>query len=87
MAHSISATKRIRQNTKRRDHNRTVMSELRSQLRKTLEAIESGDKAKALAALTLASKRLDKAAKTNTIHRNEAARRKSRLAQKIAKLS
>jgi small subunit ribosomal protein S20 len=86
MAHSISAEKRIRQNLKRRERNRAVMSDLRSQLKRTMTAIESGDKAKALAALALAAKKLDKAAKTHTIHRNEASRRKSRLATKIARL-
>ncbi|MHC4922544.1 MAG: 30S ribosomal protein S20 [Planctomycetota bacterium] len=86
MAHSNSAEKRIRQNEKARIRNRGVKSAIRSQLKKTDDAIASGDTAAAKAEFKVATKRLDKAAKNRVIHPNEADRRKSRIAKRIAKL-
>jgi small subunit ribosomal protein S20 len=86
MAHCKSAEKRHRQNLKARERNRATLSSLRSQLKKTLKAIASGDRAAAEKELVAVTQRLDKAAKGNTIHKNEASRRKSRLARKIAAL-
>lgn len=87
MAHSKSAEKRNRQTIKRTVRNRTARSELRTLLKKTLTAIESGDATKAQAAFQAATRRLDKAARNRTIHPNEASRRKSRLAKRVAALS
>ncbi len=84
MAHSVSAEKRVRQNRKRREHNRGVLSALRSQVKRVLQAVEAGDASKAQAEFRLATKRLDKAARVHVIHANEAARRKSRLASRVA---
>jgi small subunit ribosomal protein S20 len=86
MAHSRSAEKRNRQTEKRTLKNRAVKSALRTAIKRTMEAIASGDAAKARAEFRVATQRLDKAAKVHTIHRNEAARRKSRIAKKIAAL-
>jgi small subunit ribosomal protein S20 len=83
MAHSNSARKRIRQNAKTRAHNRSKKSALRSQLKKVRQAIAEGDVVRAREEYRLAMKRADKTAKTNAIHRNQAARMKSRLARAI----
>ena len=86
MAHTNSAEKRMRQAKKRTLRNRAAKSTLKTAIKKTLEAIAAGDAAKARAEFRLATQRLDKAARSRTIHPNEAARRKSRLARKIAAL-
>jgi small subunit ribosomal protein S20 len=87
MAHSNQAKKRVRQNEVRRVHNKAIKSSMRSAVKITLQAVEAGDAAKAQSALALAMRRLDKAAKTNTIHQNAANRQKSRLAAKVASLA
>lgn len=81
-----SAKKRLRQNVARRQQNRTVKSAIRTQLRKVHEAAAAGDVAKADEEFRLAAKKLDRAGAKNTIHRNKAARTKSRL-QRIIKLA
>lgn len=86
MPHTKSAKKRLRQNLKRRARNRAVKSALRTQVRKVREAIEAGDLAKAEAEFRLAAKKADQAAAKGVIHRNKAARIKSRLAAKIRTL-
>lgn len=79
MAHSNQARKRIRQNEKRRLHNKTISSRMRSEVKRVLAACESGDKAAAQEQMKTAAKMLDKAAKNRLIHANAAARKKSRL--------
>jgi small subunit ribosomal protein S20 len=86
MAHSSSARKRARQSQARRKINRPKVSALRTQLKKTLAAAESGNKEAASQELTKAAKALDKAAQKGLIHKNQASRRKSRLAAKVNKL-
>ncbi len=86
MAHSNSAAKRARQAQKRTLRNRVTKSVLKTAIKKTLAAIATGDGAKARAEFRVATRTLDKAAQGRTIHPNEAARRKSRLAKKIAAL-
>lgn len=86
MAHSVSATKRIRQNRKRNAFNRARRSALRTQLKKVDAAVEAKDPAKLAEEIRLAAKKLDKLAKTNVIHKNAAARKKSRLAKRLNKL-
>ena len=86
MAHTSSAEKRMRQARKRTIRNRASKSELKTLVKRTLAAIAAGDAAKAKAEFRLATQILDKAARHRTIHPNEAARRKSRLARKIAAL-
>ncbi len=83
MANIKSQIKRIRQNEIRRVRNKATKSELRTR-EKNAEAGAVGDDAGAL--WQLAQKRLDKAATKGVIHKNQAARRKSRLAKRIAKL-
>ncbi|MFN9368950.1 MAG: 30S ribosomal protein S20 [Planctomycetia bacterium] len=83
MPHSASAKKRHRQNLRDRESNRAVKSELKSQVRKVLEAITSGDVPQAREALRLVAKKVDRAAAGKKIHRNRAARIKSRLSARV----
>lgn len=86
MANIKSQIKRNRQNEKRRLRNKAVRSELRTRTKSALAAAESGAE-DTPEALRLAIKRLDKAAAKGVIHRNQAARRKSRLVKRIRELS
>jgi small subunit ribosomal protein S20 len=86
MPHSKSAKKRAKQNEKRRMANKSVKSSMRTQVKKVTMAIEAGDKAAAQKEMGGAAKKLDKAAKKNVIHKNQAARRKARLQKQINEL-
>jgi small subunit ribosomal protein S20 len=86
VANIKSQIKRNLTNEKRRLRNKAVNSQLRTAVRKTREAVTSGDVEAAKAALALAGKQLDKAASKGVIHKNQAANRKSALAQSVAKL-
>ncbi|WP_156250316.1 30S ribosomal protein S20 [Pseudactinotalea terrae] len=86
MANIKSQIKRIRTNEKARLRNKAVKSELKTQVRHVREAIASGDKETATAALATASRHLDKAASKGVIHLNQAANRKSALAKQVAAL-
>lgn len=85
MAHSVSARKRIRQNATRRERNRARKTRIKSEVRKLDAALESGNKDAARAELRAASRVVDKIAATGTIHKNKAARLKSRLAKRVNK--
>ena len=85
MPNTPSAKKRLRQNEKRRLHNRTVKSSMRTQMRRVREAVKAGDFEKAEGEFRLAAKRLDKAGSRHIIHPNAASRYKSRLQQLIRK--
>ena len=87
MAHTSSAKKRARQAAKRTVRNRAARSVVKTWLKKTMAAIEAGDAARAAEAFRSATQALDKAAKLRTIHPNEASRRKSRLARRIAAMA
>ena len=79
MANSKQARKRARQATKRRAHNMSQRSSMRTYIKRVLEAVEKGDKAAASEAYTVACSALDKAANKGLIHKNKAARHKSNL--------
>jgi small subunit ribosomal protein S20 len=81
-----SAIKRARQNEKRREHNRHFRGRANSLVRKARVAIESGEVEKAREATRKAVSALDKAASKAVIHKNNAARRTSRLMQQLAAL-
>lgn len=81
MANIKSQIKRNRQNKKRRERNRVVRGSARTALRNARMAIESGNVEEARAATQLATRALDKAAAKGIIHKNKAARQKSRLVQ------
>lgn len=86
MANIKSQKKRILTNEKARLRNKAVKSELKTLVRRTREAIASADKAKAEAALRVATRKLDVAASKGVIHKNQAANRKSSLAKQVAAL-
>lgn len=83
MPHSASAKKRHKQNLRNRDRNRAAKSELKSQVRKVLTAIDAGDVAQASETLRTVAQKADKAAASRKIHRNKAARIKSRLSARL----
>lgn len=83
MAHSLSANKRIRQNARRQERNRARRTALKTASRRTIEIIASGDATAAASALRSLAADLDRAADRGTIHKNAAARRKSRLAKRV----
>lgn len=86
MANIKSQIKRNRQNEKRRLRNRMFRGAARSAVRDARAAIASGDVAASREAVLAAVSRLDKAAEKGVIHKNNAARRKSRLMKALAAL-
>jgi small subunit ribosomal protein S20 len=78
-----SAEKRLRQSAKRRLRNVSVRSRMKTEVKKAQSAIGTKDATAAAAAFRAAVKRIDKAASKGVVHRNAAARRKSRLARKL----
>lgn len=87
MANYASAKKRIRQTVKRTEVNRTRLSTIRSALRKVEEAITSGDEAAARAAFKVAEPLVARGAQKGVLQRNTAARRISRLSNRIKALA
>ena len=81
MPNNAAAQKRMRQEQKRRLHNRSVKSLVKTQITKAREAFASD--ADAEEAVRVAVSELDRAAKKGVIHRNNAARRKSRLMKQL----
>mgnify|MGYP005841105105 CR=1 FL=1 len=86
MANHKSAIKRIRQNEKRRLHNRVFRNRARTLVKKARLAIAGTDLEAARDAARTAIRDLDMAASRGTIHPNNAARRKSRLMKQLAAL-
>ncbi|MGO1560634.1 SSU ribosomal protein S20p [Actinomycetales bacterium JB111] len=86
MANIKSKKKRILTNEKSRLRNKAVKSELRTEVRRVREAVAAGKKEEASSALTVASRKLDKAVSKGVIHINQAANRKSKLAKQVAAL-
>jgi small subunit ribosomal protein S20 len=87
MANTKSAEKRARQALVRRTQNVTQRSQVRSVVRKVVAAIQTGNKAEATAALKNATPIIDAMARKRMIHRNKAARHKSRLARQAKALA
>ncbi|MCW5768002.1 MAG: 30S ribosomal protein S20 [Phycisphaeraceae bacterium] len=79
MAHSLSARKRVRQNSKRRALNRWRLRSMRTALKVFNDKMLHGSKAEAGEAFKACIKAIDRTAQRGVIHRNQAARRKSRL--------
>ena len=79
-----SAAKRMRQNEKRRIRNRVYRGRARTFIKKAQAAMAAGDLEEARDQSVLAIKALDKAAQKGVIHKNNAARRKSRLLKSLA---
>lgn len=82
MANSKSAKKRIRVAERRRDRNKPLRTEARTFVKKAEAAIAAGDAGDAEAATLKAVSVLDRVADKGVIHKNNAARRKSRLMAK-----
>jgi small subunit ribosomal protein S20 len=80
-----SALKANRQNIKRREHNRQMRSKLRSALKSIRASLDKKDIAGAKTALSATVSIVDKMATKGIIHRNTAARYKSRLSSRLAK--
>lgn len=87
MANSPSARKRAVQSEKRRQHNKARRSMLRTQIKIVINAIQAGDKATAEQAYKAAVPVIDRMANQGLIHRNKAARHKSRLNDHIRALA
>ena len=86
MANIKSQIKRNRQNEKRRQRNRAVRSEIITRTRTAEAAAEQGYDAETAEAARMAIKRIDKAASKGVLHPNTAARKKSRLMKRLARL-
>ena len=84
MANIKSQMKRNRQNEKRRLRNKSVRAEMRTRSKSAVAAAENGDE-DAAELLRVAVKRIDKAASQGVIHKNTAARYKSRLSARLGK--
>jgi small subunit ribosomal protein S20 len=82
MPNNAAAEKRMRQERKRRLHNRMVKSIVKTQITKARQAINAGEE-NAEEAVRAAVSELDRAAKKGVIHHNNAARRKSRLMKQL----
>ena len=87
MANIKSAIKRARQNPKRRRHNASRRSTMRTYVKNVLKAIEAGDVEAAKTGFVKAQSMLDNAASKGLIHKNKAARTKSRLSAKVKQLA
>ena len=83
MANTKQAAKRARQAVKARSHNMSQRSELRTALKKVTAAISAGDKVAAEAVFKSSVSTIDSIADKNIIHKNKAARHKSRLSAAI----
>lgn len=86
MANSLSARKRARQAEKHRLRNAGQRSHVRTTIKKVLAAIEAGDKSAAEAAYKAAVPAIDRSVSKGLMHRNKAARHKSRLNKHVRSL-
>jgi small subunit ribosomal protein S20 len=86
VAHSLSAKKRVRQNAKRRMRNRSHKDAIREQTKLYLSALAKGDAKAAPGELNKAVTLLDRAAAKHTLHKNTAARKRSRMTKKLNQL-
>ena len=83
MANSLSAKKRIKQNERGRVRNRVRKSVIKTETRRFLDAVQQGELQVAKEVLDRTQKKIDQVAAKGTLHRNTAARRKSRLARML----
>lgn len=86
MANTSSARKATRKIAHKTEVNKTRRSLLRGSVRKVEEAISSGDRTAAIAALKAAEPVIMRAAQRGVVHKNNASRKVSRLAHRVAKL-
>ena len=87
MANTKGARKASRQSEKRRSHNTSLRSSLRTAITRVKKAIQAGDKTKAAQVYRESVSVLDRIADKKIIHKNKASRHKSRLAAQIRGLA
>ena len=87
MANSSQARKRARQSEVRRLQNGSARAMMRTKVKKVVKAIDAGDRTAAEAAYKAAAPALDRVAEKDLIHKNKAARHKSRLNARIKAMS
>jgi small subunit ribosomal protein S20 len=83
MANSAQARKRARQADKQNAHNSSLRSELRTAVKKVIKAVAAGDKTAAQTVYKNSVSAVDRIADKKIIHKNKAARHKSRLSAAI----
>jgi small subunit ribosomal protein S20 len=86
VANIKSQIKRNKTNEKARLRNKAVKSELKTAIRRTREAVAAGDAEKAAEAIRIAARKLDKAVSKGVLHKNNAANKKSALAQQVSSI-
>ena len=86
MANVKSAIKSIRQDARKTLRNRPVRSSLKTYVKSAVSTIALGDEETSQEVVRVAISKLDKAAQKGIIHKNQAARRKSRLVKSLAKI-
>lgn len=86
MANTKSAEKRMRSSARKQIQNRSVKTRLHTLEKSFLQLVGAGKKDDAVKALQAVSSALDKAAKTGTVHKSRASRKKSRLALQLNKV-
>ncbi|MFT3734054.1 MAG: 30S ribosomal protein S20 [Rhodocyclaceae bacterium] len=86
MANTVQARKRARQNDAARAHNTSLRSRLRTAIKAVRKAVEAGDKAAAQQVFQQSVSVIDSIADKNIIHKNAAARHKSRLSAAVKAL-
>jgi small subunit ribosomal protein S20 len=87
MANTPQAKKRIRRNARRTVVNRTRVSRIRTFVKQVEAALEAGDKATALAAISKVQPELARGVSKGVLHKNTAARKFSRLTRRVAALA
>lgn len=85
MANLKSSKKDVRRIEKKTAVNKSVRTSLKTYVKRVRQAVESGDAEAIQAAVNLAAKNIDKASQRGIIHKNQAARRKSRVMQAVQK--
>jgi small subunit ribosomal protein S20 len=83
MANTKQAAKRAKKSVKQRAHNMSMRSELRTAIKKVFTALTGGDGAASAATYQESTATIDKMARKGIIHKNKAARHKSRLAARV----
>jgi small subunit ribosomal protein S20 len=83
MPNTKSAKKRLRQSLERRTRNRATKSAIKTQVRKVTDAVAAKSVDQGMTEFRLATKKVDRAAAHGVIHKNTAARMKSRLSKRL----
>ena len=86
MANSAGSRKRARQALKRNKHNSPIRAKVRTFVKKVAYAVSAGDKKEAVSGFAAMQKNVDQAVNKGLIHKNQAARKKSRLSSQIKTL-